>query len=682
MKSELSGIDELILGAALFAALAVAGVTALALVFWGKRIPRKGDWLVLLVLVGFAVLLGAQWFELQPNQLGHDPLVLMRGWIGPRAEAGSVLIGFFQDYAGILVAFLFVAFSLLLLADRKTVLTSIRPERIYASCLMVTIGVLISWMSATLWVILFGSVICLLGGFLALISHSDAQSGAPVAIRFLREKIWGIVLALTGAFLIASHGAQLSLSDHTDTYDSAGALLLMIGMMVQLGPFPLIGWSLLGAQKAEPQGSNSSDLSRFASSETPLFYRVYFSLVLPAFTVFAVFHRFYGILKKTEFFHYCGYYLIAAAIISLASAFAQQAREKKVLLGSSALLSVCGAAYILSGPYAGFSIALGSLFGLVGLTWRLESETPRKPFECVLSVMAALVSVGAIGTVGVGGWAAWFTESISQPPVLVLLIVFVLLLSVLLLKIVFTSFRAMPPRKRSERKQPPEIAPQPQTTFSVWYPKSVQVLWIFLGVGIFWSGSLTGGLFFSGSGAEPQDLVLISIFSHHLGLGFSNLNSEESGLLMGGFILQAVLLVSVALSWYMARTPGRFVEVLATKIPGVISFFREGCRVDTNADRLYRWVLAVFITLEHRVPTKIFHEAIPRLLSFGVTGISRRVLFSDRMLINGIQEVTHQAITRLARVLRIVHNGDVQVYLFFAIGSVLLILIHFIKTGF
>src|SRR5262249_12486350 len=160
---------------------------------------------------------------------------------------------------GIVLAGLGVVFAALLLVGVRVLPSQPRPERTHSAIAFAAAGCALSWLALTPWLAFVGLSLVIFGGFLALGSRWDDEAESELAIRFGRERAFGIILSVLGACALAGGHAPLiwSKTQHwiadaqTATLsETIGSVLLIAGLLVQLQPFPFLSWTVTQGRTA------------------------------------------------------------------------------------------------------------------------------------------------------------------------------------------------------------------------------------------------------------------------------------------------------------------------------------------------------------------------------------------------------------------------------------------------
>ncbi|MGZ3707684.1 MAG: hypothetical protein ACXWPM_02490, partial [Bdellovibrionota bacterium] len=332
--------------------IALLMCTAVLAMAWGKRLPRQGAWLTWIGFAGLFVALGISGDSLVRNNL--QPYYWLRGWVWPREELGAIAVGILQDFAGIGVSTLAAILSVLIVFNGALFTREPRSERVYSAIAFGAAGVALSWLAASPWLAFMGISLSVFGGFLSLGNRWDSNREADSAIRYAWERAWGLVFAMLGASILASTrrglvwGSVELASPDSLSVNTAGAILLVLGLFVQTQSFPFFGRMV-------------------AVSETQPAIRVFASQVLPALAAFSILFRFEAQLRSVGVFPVFGWIALASAILTLLSGILQNSWRSGLSLFCAAGFSMSLAALALTSSQAGMEILLSTSLGSVVL---------------------------------------------------------------------------------------------------------------------------------------------------------------------------------------------------------------------------------------------------------------------------------------------------------------------------
>lgn len=635
------------------AVLALLGGSLIVLV-WGRRIPREGDWLVSLGLLSVLVVSGIGW-SLVADQ-GFAPQEWSRGWIWPRDEAGAITVGVLRDTLGLSLSILSALVAASFLFGAGAPARESRPGRFYSSLGLSAGGVALAWFAVTPWLSLTGNAIVVLGGFLALGSRWEGPGEAKLATRFGWERSWGLLMLLLGLCVLAGGrpplsmlhgsgaGAWASQAAGVSFSDQLGAAMLFLGAFAQLQPFPFLGWVM-------------------TESDTYCSSRVVLTQVFPAWAVFALLLRLEPQLRDVGIFPNLGWVaLVSSVLAAAAGVFSNQWR---LSLGAwvSAGFSLVVAALAFAGPAPALCLAIGVGLGasaLAGFAGALEEGGPassaarqRALWAKVGCALAAAAGTGVVGFVSSGGSVHAVSLAWGQP-------VLIGAVSVVFFLYVFlgwkVAWQAMATKNNTQAPWAIVLAPY---------------LLILLALGVTWTGTLSGG-------AIPgnPDRIFSSLLTLFFGQAGEAWGEDAAiGPASGLYWMLVAVAASVAY-WTAGRRPDFWPSVTG-KAPRLSAFVTSGYGVDSLVSRVrdgLAWAGAVSVRFFDR---NVWESWIPGLLGRGARRGAAAVAAADLQLSRGIGGMLKSWVEAPSKALQLIQNGDVQWYLFFAVGSGIAILAHF-----
>ncbi len=642
----------------LFAGVAALLLAAMVILSWGKRIPRQGDWLAatwLILLLGVIIF---QCILLQEDAL--QPSYWSGGWIWPKDENGAITVGLIRDVMGLSFAALSVLAAVMVLI---TVSSSAAPEgeerreRLFASLAVSTAGGVLAWTALTPWLSLLGVGVSVGGGFLALGSRWHLSKEAVLAARYGWERLGGLSLSMLGLCVLAGPRLSLGLAAGAESWatvpghpmlDYLGTALLCIGCAAQLQPFPLLGWLM-------------------AESETPTPVRIFAAQVLPAWGIFAVFTRLEPQLHAIGVLPFLGWFALASCVLaSVAGLFKESWR---LTLGAwiSAGFSLALAALAFAGPVPALclvvSVGLGGT-ALAAFATALEQGgaasqpyTQRASWAKAGCVAAALAGTGFLGFVGAEGGVRWVGALLSEPGMAVASALGLFLGALVAWKAAFLGVRS----KSATQAAWGAILPG-------WLLLLMASAWI-------WTGTLTGAAL-----PEQPDKVLPSLLfafiSSKDAVGLDELLfAASSGVYWGAWLLAVVTSY-----WMVAARPDLWPSILKST-PKFSVFVASGYGIDRVSKKVLKGLGAVGRGSVYLVDRMAWGQWVPLFTGTFVRKGSRTVATADATLSWVIGGSPRRWVEWLAKLLQMIQNGDVQWYLFFAVGSGLMIFARFMLKG-
>jgi hypothetical protein len=625
-----------ILGSLLFAFL-----TGAVTLRWGRRLPRRGDWLagigVLSVILALLLTYRPQ-VVMNPD----EALAALRGWIWPHAEREAIRVGVLRDSLGFTVSLIAAVLSALLILDRGVTDREPRHERIYGAAVIGAAGVALSWLSLTAWLSFGGILLSCFAGFLALGTHWDDEAGASVAARYASERSGGLLLCLFGAFALASSGVDLLMvSQAASVWPPTayfGGLLMILGLFAQTQPVPISGWLT--------QPDQGSSVSKIIQAQA-----------FPFLAALAPMIRLAPALQAAGILPTLGWIALASTIlISIQGLF--QAKWNGALstwTAAASGLSVCALAF--SGPTAAFALALSTLFcsSVLALSGVVGVDPNSKVFYWISATVAAATGAGFAGFVGFSGNLRALADALENPTLAAALILAQFLVALLAWKIIW-----LLPRKAKR-----------ESGAIHWSCQVVPALIALACLGVFWTGSLTAGAIPGG-----DDEVMTSLLKLFFG-NSSDANSARQLTAMP-LVLGSTLIALAIAYWSAGRKLDRW-QWVQTGLPRFAKFIDSGYGAgllfgqfirgtDWSAKKLTTW-------LDH----KLWGRWIPGAATWVLTRLSALMNRSDGSLSNLINRGVYRSTHVPAKMLQLIQSGDIQWYLFFAIGSGIAMLLHFLR---
>jgi hypothetical protein len=616
---------------------------------WGRSLARKGDWLIglslALAFIGLCVGGVSLW------QAGLKPEVWHRGWIWPRAETGAITVGVVLDAAGFVVSVVALLVAFVFLAQWKIFNQEPRAERIYAGLGLAFSGVCLSWISLTPWLAVAGLALAVFGGFVALGSRWNHDSDAATAIRFALERVSGLFLVILGACGLAATRLALgwepgAIPENMKQYaDFTGAFLLVSGVFIQFQPFPFLGWL------------NSP-------TESLISVRAVMAQLAPAMASFALLFRMEPYLKSTGVFPGFGWVLLTSAGLALGSGLLQSRWRVSFGAWISVGLSIAAAILAFTGQDGGLPLFMGVFLG--GSVMALAAsvlETSEEPHGEIgvlrakwtkgIGFLGVSAATGILGFVSIADFIHWIGDFWNQPGQATVNLIIIFLYTVLGWKLAWRL-------ARSER----------QVQLG-WLAIGSPLLLVFLSLGIFWTGTITGGAF---PGVTDQILpsVLVRFFGE-----LKDGAEDRSYLTLVSLVLIGLSLVAIATAYWLARK-----APWLSKKPGLMELkelIAGGYGVDKFARYGFEGMVALGRVFERMVDLKIWSQWVPDGFSFVIRRVSSVMVVVDSGVSERLVSVLRNGIDLPARALQLLQNGDVQWYLLFAVASGVAIFFHFWK---
>jgi len=610
------------------------------LLVWGRKLPRQGDWLAGAALVGLFCSALIEW-RIMPAQ----PEAWLRGWIGNREHGNAVAVGIIQDPLGLVMTGLGAIVSALFIVNRRLYATEERIERLFSAAVISTCGVALSWLSLTLWTAIAGIGIAALGGLMAFGSHWGTADGARAAARYARERFWGVVLIICGAYVLSSGGQSLEMVGGTTWprggHALVGAAILSVGILIQAQPFPVLGWLVMRVN-------------------APAASRVVFAQVLPAWAALSVVVRMDSQIRATGVFSGIGWIALASAFLAVLMGLFQEDRKKSLGVWIAAGFSMALAALAFSGPWVGMAVTIG--LGLAGCSAALWIDlfeegggTAGQQTAWVRTgvIMAACSASGLFGFISCGGIVRWFASSMENSAAAALTGFVIFLVALVIWKQAWETSRS----RVGDR--------------ATWTAALLPAIPLILSFGFLWSGNLSGG-------ALPGDIdkVVESAFDGFLGTGGGTVFSGPQLAVWAQF---GIVAVAAALAYWSTVPAKDLWKRLYISVPRMAAFFSGGYGIDNLTARIMAGFGWFGESIDHVVGKKAWREWIPSALSWISFAGAKTAFSCDSGSRNALIRLLRKAVMVPAKLLQLLHGGDVQWYLFLMAAMAMALLAHFLR---
>ncbi len=641
----------------LLVAILTPFVFGCALLAWGQSLPRRGDWLAGLGVLAQIAGLSVSWSELADS--GFSSANWVRGWIGSHTEATSIGVGLSRDTLGLAFASLAALLSAVFLLSRDLTLLEKRPQRLYSGACLATTGTALCWLAQTPWTALTGLALIFLGGFITLGADWENEANAQFAARFARERTFGMGLAVLGGLALVSAGAQFSWSSGgawpTSTTSQLGAWCLAIGLFLNLEPFPLLGWAVSPSQHLPVK-------------------RVLFAQVFPAIGSFALLIRMEAPLRAIGVLPHFGWIALASAILASLTGLLQERWQSSLSVWISGAFASAVAALSFSGPWAAASVLVSAscaaaVFGFASSLFELKpakvaakGALQAEGWAKVLSFLAAAVGAGFVGFTLAGGElrsvaGALTLEGDSAGVIAGSVITFSrFCLALLAFKLAWFFSRMAKP------------------VFASWASVLTPLLLVIASMGWVWTGTLTGGII-----PGDPDRVMVSLFDLVFNAGAKGMNGAEvvtaSWMLWGSFV------VAFATAYWTCRGPLSGWEKAARRFPRFSRFVSGGYGIDEGTAHLFWAIRWLGSQINEWVDQRTWKGYLPSSLNWIIRKLGSGAAWLDVQMLKRLDQGVRGATEGPAKGLQQIQNGNVQWYLFFAIGSGIAILLHFLTRG-
>jgi len=626
----------------IFGSLAFALLAGFVGLVWGRALPRCGDWLCGLALVGLFLGILLNQPALFNGSVGSETWI--RGWIWPKGEVGSILIGLLSDPMGLAMSTAAVMIALFAIMNRRMVSTEARAERFYVAATLGAAGTMLSWMSLTPWLSFMGIGFANLAGFIALGARWDEAAPAERAARFSRERSIGLLVAMTGVFALLSSGAGLDwstpLSWPSGRGIELGAGLLLLGIMVQFQPFPFLGWIVL-------------------KDDSLIVERVVFSQVFPGLAAFALLVRLDAPLRASGAYVLMGWFSLASCILAIGTGLFQKGWKVGLSAWVSASFAAAAAAAAFAGARVGLVMFLG--FSLAAISIAMAGATLEKASTGGLKAavfFAAILGGGGLGSVVCGGGVRWLQAGLTDTGSSATGMIFAFALFWLNLLL---------------WKQAWMLTERGSSGKANWIGVALPFVPLVIGLGVLWTGALSGGALFG----DP-DRVMVSAVDKFFGTTGAA-TGDETTFITASWVYWGVLVLSWIFAYWMSSESGSRWQALQTSFPGMSRFFGGAYGVDVATKKGLSGLSWGSRQAEKYVTEKIWKEWVPQGAQRGGHRVSVAVVAADDFLWSCFCRTLRRGVDVASKLLQLIQNGDVQWYLFFAVTMGIAVLARFLN---
>lgn len=635
--------------------LVLGGVVAL---LWGRRLPRAVDGLVgVLLLFVFGTLVYAGNGLLDE---GSGAKVWIRGWIWPLDSRGALAIGLLEDPLGLIMAGLTIIFSAVLIFNWRLTSQDSRPERFISAVAFSAAGTALCWVSLTPWFCFLGLVLATFGGFVAMGSNWCTDSESRLAVRFIRQRFFGLFVSVLGACgFCGARGTLLWLQGPTNGQaeawitslqsmslsESVGLFFLIFGLIIQLQPFFVLGW-LVSPTRGTVWG------------------RVALTQVLPAWASFALLLRLQNHLGAVEYFTGFGWLLLVSTAASVFSAMLQARWESALCTWLSAGVTFAAATLCFGNSAASLSLIVGLGLGVTAFAMSRAAMSSKKPSPPALKIAAYLGISAATGVIGFGsaeGWTQWLSQ-IWMDPVLsgAAILVFVLF--------VFQGWKlawSVGPSEKAEEIASGGIQAMP-------------LILVFLSFGILWTGTITGDVFPGAPDRLFSSLVSLMFSATfipsvvHGAVFVDYLNVAAVGASLGAVV------VAMGIAFWAAQQSPRGLAEGNDPRKRIFRFIASGYGTDLATEKLIGAFSWSSQQLNRWLDDRFWKQLFPAATAWLVRTSTRKTTAADQLLSKAMRKSLRLMVEPPAKFLQLIQSGDLQWYLVFGMGSGFALLIHFL----
>ncbi len=621
---------------------------------WGRKTPGNGVWFIWVGLLGLLTAVGLDSGILLKETLKIK--IWKAGWIWPRDEIGAITVGMYQDSLSLTMSALSAMVAGAFLLNKEITHRETHLERFYSALALSTTGVVLSWNSLTPWLSFAGMVLTIVGGFIALATRWERDKEATVAARFIWERSSGFLLAFFGACILATSRSALLLNDlnswNIDAKTSFstwfGSILLVVGLFVQMQPFPLIGWIVGGGADASPP------------------VRILLNQIFPAWAAFSLLLRLTPQLQHLGLFPGFGWIALSSTVLLLFSGLFQNQWHLGLSAWLAAAFSLICAVLAFSGPSVAVSLLIGVSLGALclsagGIAFQAKTSEEvayqnRATWVKLTLFLGGASGTGMLGYVSAAGGLKWLADSMILPGVATLFAFIYFLFGLLGWKLVW------------------QIIKKKKSSSASWVSIFSQFIWIFLSLGIVWTGTVTGGVVLGN-----PDRLTQSLFEGFFGSGSINFTNATDFISASGLYWGAFLFAFIAAYWTTGRDEDRWVS-LQSSFPKTTQFIVSGYSVDKAVKLMARGLLWFGTSTEALIDQKIWMEWLPLGLFKGVKGVSEIIHRMDMKITSFLESGLKGAVEVPAKALQLIQTGDVRWYLFLALSSGFALLSYFLKA--
>ena len=197
---------------------------------------------------------------------------------------------------------------------------------------------------------------------------------------------------------------------------------------------------------------------------------------------------------------------------------------------------------------------------------------------------------------------------------------------------------------------------------------------VVLALGLCWTGTLSGG-------AVPgdPDRVFPGLSALLFGSSAATWGDDATIAASCGVYWAALLCAAGLAAWTTGRRP-EFWPGVQRGIPRLSAFVLSGYGVDAAMTRLRAGLAWVGAASGRCLDRGVWEAWVPALLGRGLRRGAAAFAAADLKLSRGLGTLARGSVDLPSRALQLIQNGDVQWYLFFAVGSGIAILAHYLTT--
>jgi len=618
----------------IFLVLGVNFFLSLLLFFWGMRLPVSGRWLALLSLflvftVGFYQLL-----ELMNGRIGESFWSI--NIIDFFRRGVTVSVGLMQDLYSLTVIIGSSIVCMVVVISKEEFVKLRYGNRLYAGILMGLSSVGLAWISATPWVAFLSLGFTLMAAVVSMSAYWGVNDSVAVQVKkYLLDHSIGMLFILAGiclgsvsalplTFNLESHGVQNSRLDYA-------AALILFGVLLSFRPTPLLDWI---RSKLEVS-------------------TVVIGLLLQVFTTFTAMVfliRFEPVFRPLPMFETLGWVAVILAVLTLLTGYFQKDARCRSLALFPSLCALAFVGIVFGDLIIGFVFFLLLSIGYMGLTFCLDwldsggnITNEKKSFFLQLTLWVVFLELSFIPIFGTSTGVLVLIDKVSNAPLLLGVILFTL---VLYLMSVWKIGLELISASRLKKSKGVIIFPV--------------LIMLGLGLGIFWSGRISGGILF---------LKVDHIMSGLLVLLGSRISIvEKIGLGLAPAIYGGVLFVGI-ISSFLVR---KYIKEVPKLLNGCVNIIRYNFYVDRIPFHGFR---KMGDELDKRTTRSVFGGDITQSFETGILPVSRTMNRLSLVIENGLESIFCGVFRVTGKALRVLQNGNLQWYLFIIASTMVGILV-------
>ena len=605
--------------------------SSFVLVLFGERLPRRGDWIAFTALSSVLISIGMYW----AGYLGSpDELSGAVGWVFRAEDARALRLGISADVLALLFTFTSALTGLLLLVLVQPKLLEFHPFPFALASVTLTLaGAAVSFLSTTPWLFAVGASLSLVGGAFSYRWHLAKKSGGGDAERFLRERLWSLLLIVVGSAAWASQGIEIRSDLGGDRFASSLGVFALgaihLGVLIQCQALPFIGIHL-------------------ESLESSPSLRLFTTQLLPSWSALVFLFRFHESFGPVGLHPLAGWVGVVLAGLSAAAGLMQREWRSAIPILGSTISLLAFAVLNLVGPGAAFCVLMGCGLGLLGLSLTAEMtegaiQRPPVILQVPVFIAGAAIS-GVIGAASVSGFASWAQAYMASPWEFASVLLVIGALSIQTWRLAWVI-----------------IGKQGVPSLS-WWKFSLLALFPMGGMSLLWTGVPIQGFESLFSGLSPLALPAFEAEAGSQSLA----------------ILQGLVIFGVVAGAWATASKGDRIQYAWQRFPRLSAFVAGGFGFDAMFGFLVLGLVRAGRWIDRGSHQALWGEWLPRAFSSTIWFVARPAFSADRRLRKVIDQTASESADFPGRLAQLIQNGDVQWYLFFAISCTFGLLVHFL----